>query len=330
MEDIAFRHLERGRYEKLAAWIKKKHRENKHPLERFRKSLLRHLAKAGLQNVETDMRLKGIYSIYQKVSVHRKELEDIHDVFAIRVQVETAEDCYRTLGLIHGTWRPLPGRIKDYIAFPKPNGYRSLHTTVFTGDGGIIEVQIRTHEMHLKAEYGPASHFAYKEGNKDLEDPQYSWFNQFFPPPPADEKSQLQLERQYHIPSWLRGVINLKSFITIQTDPASHLKSDFFQRRMFIFDRWGEVIDLPLHATPVDAAYEFDAKRASHLYGVKVNGKLVSIYTELKSGDMVEILTKESAHPTEKWHEHAKTILAKDMIRQYLDSRAADSEKKRS
>ena len=321
MEDLSFQYIEPERYRELQKWLKKRQHERAHPLEKFHKSLLKHFAKAGMRNVETDTRQKGIYSIHEKIYFHKKELEDVHDVLAISVQVDTVEDCYRALGVVHAKWRPLPGKIKDYIAFPKTNGYQSLHTTVFIGDGDIIEIQIRTREMHERAEYGIASHFSYKERKKNTSDPYYSWLNQFLSFDKADEK-----EKSYsYVPKWLRHIIHGGSKDVSETDHITNLKSDFFQNRMFIFDPRGEVLDLPVHATPVDFAYELDAERAHHLHGAKVNGKMVPISTELRSGDIVEIVTRDSAHPTEKWHTYAKTVLAKKMIRQYLDSTADSS-----
>ena len=316
MEDLAFQYIEPEQYRELQKWLKKKQLERAHSIEKFQKSLWKQFAKADIRNVETDTRRKGVYSIYEKVHFYKKELEDIHDVLAIRVQVDTVEDCYRVLGIIHGKWRPLPGKIKDYIAFPKPNGYQGLHTTVFTGDGGIVEIQIRTREMHDRAEYGIASHFSYKEQKKNANDPYYSWLNKFLPSDSTNEKE----EPFAYVPKWLRRIIHGDRMSGSENDHMTSLKSDFFQDRMFIFDQRGEVIDLPLHATPVDFAYELDAERANHLHGTKVNGKMVPISTELKSGDIVEIITKDSAHPTEKWHSYAKTMLAKNMIRRYLDS----------
>lgn len=316
MEDLAFRYIEPEQYKRLYNWLVKQRKESAKLLAKSRKSLLKQLARSGLRNVETDTRQKGIYSIYEKVHFLKKELDDIHDVLAIRVQVDTVEDCYRALGVIHAFWRPLPGKIKDYIAFPKTNGYQSLHTTVFTGDGEIVEIQIRTREMHERAEYGIASHFSYKERGKDTNDPYYAWLNQFLPSDDSASKEKLYS----YIPKWLKHILHGEPEVGSESDHLTNLKSDFFQDRMFIFDQRGEVIDLPRYATPVDFAYELDITLANHLHGAKVNGKLVPISTELKDGDIVELETKNSAHPTEKWLLYAKTVLAKQRIRQYLES----------
>lgn len=320
LEDLAFRHINPEKYHELAAGIRRHRRKHNEQLEKFRKSLLKMLAKHSIRNAKTDTRLKSIYSVYTKIVMRQKDLGKIYDISAVRVHVETLEDCYRVLGIIHGSWRPLPGRIKDYIAFPKPNGYQSLHTTVFTGDGMIIEIQIRTHLMHNQAEYGLASHIAYKERGLGIKDPYYSWFNQFFPAPSDKKKEEEILKQHPHVPLWLRNIINLQSFVTIQTDPLSHLKSDFFQHRMFIFDPKGDVVDLPVGATPLDFAYELDPNIGNRLFGAKVNGKFVHIDTPLKNGDIVEIQTKNSAHPTDKWLKYAKTSFARKEINQYLES----------
>ncbi len=319
LEDLAFSYISPQKYSELEKELKKRRKENELTLEKFRKTLLKNLAKSGIVNAETDMRLKSIFSVYTKMQKRDSDLGKIYDISAIRVHVNTMEDCYRALGVVHGIWRPLPGRIKDYIAFPKPNGYKSLHTTVFTGDGSVVEIQIRTHEMHEQAEFGLASHLAYKERGHGLKDPHYSWFDQFFPGPASTRERSEMAEKFPYIPQWLLNLVNLKSFDS-EEESAKHLQSDFFQHRMFIFDSRGDVVDLPVQSTPLDFAYELGAELGDHFQGAKVNGKMVSINTELQNGDIVEIQTKKSAHPTEKWLFYAKTALAKQHIKQYLES----------
>ena len=163
LEDLAFPYVYPEEYEKVKELLKKKHRETIGHLEKLRKSIIKGLTKAGIRDIRTDYRVKGLYSLYQKLLRKNWDIDSVYDLLAVRVIVPTMEDCYRVLGTIHSIWRPLPGRIKDYIAFQKPNGYRSIHTTIFTGDGSIMEIQIRSEEMHKEAEYGVVSHFGYKE-----------------------------------------------------------------------------------------------------------------------------------------------------------------------
>ncbi len=326
MEDLAFKYISPQDYQSISVWVEKKQKEDTHPFDQFHKSLLKRLAKAGVHQIETDTRLKGIYSIYQKINRKKKEPELIYDLLAIRMRVDTVEDCYRSLGVIHTSWRPLPGRIKDYIAFPKPNGYQSLHTTVFTGHGGIIEIQIRTKSMHEEAEYGLASHLSYKEPARKNNVPYDSWLYQFLPP------HKINSEKKYSFSAfeWLQKMVQDEHGDAKDADNFTSLRSDFFQYRMFIFDTHGEVVDLPIHSTPIDFAYEIGVTSGNHLYGAKVNGKLVHIDAELKNGDIVEIVTKQSSHPTVKWLLYAKTILAKKLIQEYLASKTTLSQKKKT
>jgi len=221
------------------------------------------------------------------------DIEKIYDIVALRVVVETLEDCYKTLGLVHSTWKPLIGRIKDYIALPKPNGYQSIQTTIFTGSGGIAEIQIRTKEMHAEAAYGVAAHFVYKEKGKARLD-----------------KSKIE---------WIEGLKNLKN---IENDPKKfieNLKTDFFSHRIFIFTPKGEVVDLPVDSTPLDFAYIIHSDIGNHVSRAKINGKVLPIFTTLKNGDFVEIIHKRDAHPSSKWLDHVKTTSAKKHIKAYLE-----------
>src|SRR3989344_5953300 len=280
-------------------------------LIKFHKSLLKGLARQSIALLRTSDRLKGYYSLYNKLRNREWDIEKVYDLLAIRIIVKNVEDCYRALGAIHATWRPLPGRIKDYIAFPKPNGYRSLHTTVFTGDGGVVEIQIRTEDMHKESEYGAALHSAYKEqetmtkgtGRKRLFATLMSWksVNR------SAEKPVLHTEDAGSgIPAWVRELGDLDSTVGEQ-EFWERLREDFFKNRIFIFTPKGDIGD--------------------HLVGAKVGGKLVSINTELQNGDIVEILTKNSAHPTSKWLEFARTSIAKKHIRNALQK--IDQRKKR-
>jgi GTP pyrophosphokinase len=224
------------------------------------------------------------------------DIEKIYDISAVRVIVPTVEECYRVLGIIHSAWRRLTGRIKDYISTPKPNGYQSLHTTIFSGDGNIIEVQIRTEEMHRDAEYGITSHTLYKhtqEGIKKQAGQNLSW---------VSELAQYQ-----------KSGSDKKSL--------EDLKTDFFEERIFVFTPNGDVIDLPSGSSAIDFAYNIHSDIGDHMSGVKINGKFVALSTALQSGDLVEIETKKSAKPNHKWIEFCKTTIAKRRIKNFLESR---------
>jgi GTP diphosphokinase / guanosine-3',5'-bis(diphosphate) 3'-diphosphatase len=317
LEDLSFKYINPEEYSKTQLAVSERIKAQEKESEKFRRSLLKSLAKSGITHVVADHRVKSIYSIYKKTQFKKIDISKVYDINALRVHVDSIDDCYRVLGVIHSLWRPLPGRIKDYIAFPKPNGYQSLHTTVFSGDGSILEIQIRTHEMHENAEFGIASHIAYKERKSTVKDPQYSWFKQFFPPPPKNPVYK-NVERPHVIPTWIKRLVDIQSYVSMPTEFYENLKSDFFQHRMFIFNPSGEVIDLPVDSTPIDFAYEMAIELGHHLSGSKVNGKLVPIDTPLKNGDLVEIITKKTSKPNIKWLESCKTSLAKKHIREAL------------
>ncbi len=320
MEDLAFKYIDPQRFEELKKAIKESAPEKEKKLEKFRKFLLKMVEKENMSEVESDMRVKSIYSVHRKIIQKHRDIDKIYDMHALRMQVKNAADCYKMLGIIHGIWRPLPGRIKDYIAFPKPNGYQSLHTTVFTGDGDILEVQIRTHDMHRNAEYGFAAHISYKEWDTGIQDPHYTWFKQFFsgrakkhPAPVAVDK-----ERMKHIPQWITELVDVQSYINIPTEFMENLRSDFFEHRMFIFDPKGEVIDLPIGSSIIDYAYAMDAKSGNKLFSARVHDKIASLNTILKNGDIVNIITQPNAKPTKKWLEYCRTANAKKHIRDAL------------
>lgn len=319
LEDLAFKHIYPEEYEHIKNLLNE--RQNKveeTALEKIRRRILKEATVEHIKNVTSDVRVKSFYSTYRKIQAKNINVEKIYDIAAIRVQVKTITDCYRMLGIIHSLWRPLPGRIKDYIAFPKPNGYQSLHTTVFVGDGNLIEIQIRTSAMHEHAEFGLASHIAYKESDAQTEDPHFAWFKQFFPPP-KEQSSLVGVRSPHHIPKWVSQLVDLQAFAEIPTEFMDNLKSDFFQHRMFIFNTKGEVVDLPIESTPVDFAYEMLGDAADRMFGSKVNSKLVPFDTKLKNGDIVEILTKPSAKPNANWLDYCKTIKAKRLIKLSLE-----------
>lgn len=257
--------------------------------------LKKELEKNKIKFVEIDYRIKHQYSLYKKLLKYDMDMEKIYDIVALRIVVDTVEECYRILGLAHSVWNPLPGRIKDYISVPKPNGYRSLHTTIFTGSGGVAEIQIRTKEMHTEAAYGVAAHFAYKESNSKKS---------------RDDKSKFK---------WIEELKELKYSPDDPKKFIDHLKTDFFNDRIFIFTPKGDVIDLPENSTPIDFAYSIHSDIGDHIFGAKINSKMSHIFTKLKNGDIVEIITNKNSKPSYKWLEYAKTSLAKKHIKSSLE-----------
>jgi guanosine-3',5'-bis(diphosphate) 3'-pyrophosphohydrolase len=238
-------------------------------------------------------RVKGMYSLYRKLLKKDMNIEKVYDIVALRVIVPTIEACYQTLGVIHSHWRPFPGRIKDYIALPKPNGYQSIHTTIFTGNGTIAELQIRTQEMHEHAEYGIAAHFTYK--------------------------GMTQKEKEEHL-QWLQDMqeFNIKEKASPK-DFFNALKGDFFKKRIFVFTPEGDVINLPEDASPIDFAFAIHTDIGKHLSSVEINGKHGSIYTKLSNGDVVKAVPLRTSNPTSKWLDYAKTSLARKQINKYLE-----------
>lgn len=295
IEDAAFPYAYPKEYIQVENIIKEKEKEFQKNLNEVSIEIEKELKKNNIRFVEIDYRIKHKYSLYKKLLRHNMDLEKIHDVVALRVIVENEEDCYRVLGIVHGIWKPVPGRIKDYIALPKPNGYRSLHTTIFTGSGGIAEIQIRTMKMHAEAAYGIAAHFAYKEnGDKKA----------------RDDKSKFE---------WIEQLQNLKDIAHNPENFIEHLKTDFFNDRIFILTPDGDVVDLPENSSPIDFAYSIHSDIGDHISSVKINGKMSPISTKLKNRDIVEIITKDSSHPSSKWLELVKTTVAKKHIKSYLD-----------
>lgn len=253
-----------------------------------------------------DTRIKHLYSLHKKLQEKDSNIENVYDIAALRIIVETVEECYLVLGLIHSTWKPLPGRIKDYIAIPKANGYRSLHTTVFTGTGSVVEIQIRTKEMHEIAEHGIASHVSYKEHTEN---------SSSFALAQNLIKSPLSIASDSDSPRWIRDLAETHKEEVRSQSFIKNLKADFLGDRIFVFTPRGEVVDLPKDACPIDFAYSIHTDLGNHAAGASVNGKYAALNTKLKHGDIVEIETKESSHPSAKWLAWVKTGFAKKKIR---------------
>ena len=238
-----------------------------------------------------------MYSLYKKLlRPHiNRDLSKIYDLIALRLIVSTVADCYAALGALHGMFRPMPGRVKDYIANPKPNGYQSLHTTVFTDDGEIVEFQIRTKEMHEQAEYGIAAHWNYKETGGKMKAGTLKWLKELV--------------------EWQKQIKDNDQFL--QT-----VKLDVFQNRIFVFTPKGDVIELPEAATPIDFAYHVHSSLGDKCVGARVNEQLVNLGYELKSGDIVEIITDKNRRiPNPDWLELVKTSMARSKIRNALNKK---------
>jgi len=297
IEDAAFPYAYPKEYTEVEKILEERSEHLKESLESVYKELNDELAKTTINVKKLDYRIKHRYSLWKKLQKHEMNIENVYDLIAIRITVETIEECYAALGLVHSLWRPLPSRIKDYIALPKLNGYQSLHTTIFTGDGGIVEVQIRTEEMHGRAEFGIASHYSYKEHAKG-----------------GKTKDKFQ---------WVDEFKNLGKTVTESSDFLKHLKADFFNDRIFVFTPDGDVIDLPKDSSVIDFAYSVHSDIGNKASGARVNGKFVALNTVLHSSDIVHVETRKDGAPKSKWLDFAKTTAAKKHIRTYLNEQEA-------
>lgn len=289
LEDMSFPYILPAEYKQLQKMAIPQIKEREKYLKILVKKIKTLLDKNNVKST-IDFRAKRWYSLYRKLIKYEGDLSKVYDLIAVRIVVDNVEDCYSALGLIHGSWRPLVGRIKDYIALPKPNGYQSIHTTIFADEGRIVEIQIRTKEMNYQAEYGVAAHWVYSNtkmshlANKD----EFKWIKEFY-----------QIQKYLNSPDELE-----KSF-----------KLDLFKDRIFVFTPQGDVMDLPNGATTIDFAYSVHTAVGNKCAGAKVNNKMVSIDTRLQNGDIVEILTKKNASPHRDWLEFAKTQIARSQIK---------------
>lgn len=306
LEDLAFPYAfpeeYRWVYQLAGAEIEKRRKHT----ERVRRVLLKRLIAQGIR-ADAHARVKHIYSLWRKLLRHDRDMSKIYDLVASRVVVPTVEECYLVMGLIHQMWRPLPGRIKDYIAMPKPNGYQSLHTTVFALGGGITEIQIRTPEMHHWAEYGVAAHWAYKEGRAGA-------------PTPSPDAHRLPKKM-----TWIEELARLEQTLNDPTEWQKGAALDFFEDRIFVLTPHGDVLDLPVEATPVDFAFGVHSDLGRQCVGAKVNGKIVPLSHPLQNGDIVEILLSKRAIPKRDWLGFTKTHKARSHIKRTIHVAGDDS-----
>lgn len=345
LEDLAFKYAHPEVFASTRQYLIDEEEATGKRLNEMELSLRQAFEKNKIENCEIDYRVKGLYSLWKKLERKGGDITNVHDIAAIRVIVESVADCYLVLGLVHELWQPLPGKIKDYIAFPKPNGYRSLHTKVFVGDGGIVEVQIRTRQMHDEAQYGIASHVYYKEQARTKgETPDgrrqssFDWIKSLIPHLPyIQRKKSDTIAPANNIPTEKKEIVNTKGpgrarYMAAgipdwlnelgqhdEHDFELSIKRDFFSYRAFVFTPKGDVVDLPARSSPIDFAYAIHSDIGDHVAGAKVNGKMVPLDTELHNGDIVEIETRKSAHPSRKWLDFTRTTLARRHIRNTIE-----------
>lgn len=305
LEDLALPYLHPADYAWLLAHVPEQLDEREAYLKGVVLELEASLRENGVPLPHIDFRAKRYSSLYKKLIRYDMDISQIYDLVAVRVIVANVEDCYKTLGLIHQLWPPLPGRFKDYIALPKPNGYQSLHTTVFCVDGRITEFQVRTIEMHEAAEYGIAAHWAYE---KDKDTKSYRRRRPVF----ADGKDVRWVQQ---LRAWQ------EAYDTKRGGFMDSLKVDFFSDRIYVVTPKGDVIDLPQGATPIDFAYQIHSEVGDEAVGARVNGGIATLDRTLKTGDLIEILRQKGKKPSENWLEFVKTSLARDRIRDALKKR---------
>jgi GTP pyrophosphokinase len=294
LEDLSFKYLQPQEYAQLTERVAERAQARDKFIHQVVEVIGGRMAEQGIP-AEVKGRVKHVYSIWRKMRIQALEFDQIHDLIAFRVIVDSVAQCYESLGLVHSLWKPVPGRFKDYIAIPKPNMYQSLHTTVIGPEAERVEIQIRTREMHRIAEEGVAAHWAYKEGKrgvgKKADTQKFAWLRQLL--------------------EWQRDLPDPKEFIET-------VKVDLFADEVFVFTPKGDVKSLPRGATPVDFAYSVHSQVGEHTIGAKVNGKIVPLRYRLKNGDTVEVLTSPSSHPSKDWLGFVKTSRAQARIRSYV------------
>lgn len=294
LEDLAFQHLEPDAYKEIIGEIESRRHSNEEFLDEIRQTVDAELRREGIP-ARIDGRLKRPYSVFQKLRRQKITVDQVYDLMALRIITDSVKNCYAALGVIHNKWRPIPGRIKDFIAIPRPNLYQSLHTSVVGPHGQTFEVQIRTEEMHRIAEEGIAAHWKYKEGKKG---------------PAADDQRIVWLR---HLVEWQREVQDPGEFM-------STLKVDLYPEEVYAFTPRGKVIVLPREATPIDFAYAIHSDVGNTCVGAKVNGRIVPLRSTLRNGDIVEIMTQPGHQPSKDWLAFVKTSRARNKIKHVINA----------
>ncbi|MBA3404423.1 MAG: bifunctional (p)ppGpp synthetase/guanosine-3',5'-bis(diphosphate) 3'-pyrophosphohydrolase, partial [Gemmatimonadaceae bacterium] len=295
LEELAFKYLEPKAYEGLRTRVEGRRRVTEGMIEELKKNISAKLAAAQVPIIEIDGRIKRLFSIHQKLKRQKIDLDQVYDMVALRIVTESVKDCYATLGIIHHTWSPVPGRIKDFVAMPRPNGYQSLHTSVVSERGFPFEVQIRTVDMHRTAEDGIAAHWKYKEGRVGA-----------------------GRDEQYFV--WLRQLLEWQQEVRDPQEFLQNLKIELYPDEVYIFTPKGEVKALPRDATPVDFAYAIHTDVGHRCTGGRVNGKMVPLRSRLRNGDIVEIITTPGHTPSRDWLNFVVTSRARNKIRHFIHS----------
>jgi GTP pyrophosphokinase len=295
LEELSFKYLEPKAYDGLRARVETKRRAADVTIEELKKTITAKLAEAQVPVLHIDGRIKRLYSIHLKLKRQKIDLDRVYDFVALRMITQSVKDCYAALGIIHQTWSPVPGRIKDFIAMPRPNGYQSLHTSVISARGFPFEVQIRTEEMHRRAEEGIAAHWKYKEGRV------------------GDQRD----ERYFQ---WLRQLLEVQQEVRDPQEFLQNLKVDLYPDEVYIFTPKGEVRSLPRGATPVDFAFSIHTDVGNQCVGARVNGKMVPLRTRLQNGDIVEIVTQAAHKPSRDWLTFVVTSRARSKIKHVLQA----------
>jgi guanosine-3',5'-bis(diphosphate) 3'-pyrophosphohydrolase len=293
LEELSFKYLEPQAYESLRGRVEARRRQSESHIEELKRTLAAKLDEAQVSYIRIDGRIKRLFSIWLKLKKQKIDVDQVYDFVALRIVTQSVKDCYATLGIIHNTWAPVPGRIKDFIAMPRPNGYQSLHTSVFSERGTPFEVQIRTDEMHSQAEEGIAAHWKYKEGRvgDQRDDRYFQWMRQLL--------------------EWNQEVRDPQEFI-------NNLKIDLYPEEVYTFTPKGEVKALPRGATPLDFAYAIHTDVGHRCVGARVNGKMVPLRTRLKNGDIIEIVTQATHAPSRDWLNFVVTSRARQKIRHFV------------
>jgi GTP diphosphokinase / guanosine-3',5'-bis(diphosphate) 3'-diphosphatase len=297
LEDLCFKYLEADAYREIQSLVSEKRADRQAVLDRAIAQLYERLTATGIEVGEVKGRPKHLYGIYHKMRSQKKEFDQIFDLAAIRIIVNTREECYRTLAIVHDQFKPIPGRFKDYIGLPKPNRYQSLHTTVVGGNGRPLEVQIRTLEMHHIAEYGIAAHWKYKE---------------------TGGSSPAQVTSEDEKFTWLRQLLEWQKELKDAQEYVENLKDNLFEDDVYVFTPKGDVVALAQGATPVDFAYHIHTEVGHHMKGARVNGRWSVLDTALQNGDIVEIVTQKNGHPSLDWLNFVVTPSARNRIRQWF------------